>query len=172
MDEGKTGEPKVPSAISYISIISIFLLIFLIYIKITNQKEVAQQKKISTKLADLAYTKDRMLTNTSHELRTPLNGIIGLSEVILSDHESDIPLPTLELIKLIKLSGEQLSMVVNDILQISTLKDDQVAVMNTRFKLDELIREVIVISQVDASKHQHWLTRGLCIRIQSHHRGQ
>lgn len=128
-----------------ISLTSIFFLLLFFYYRFSSKKEITRQKQLNEQLKELDYVKDRVLTNTSHELRTPLNGIIGLSEILICDEESELSETTLDSIRLIKKSGEQLALVVNDILEMSKLKTSKVTVINSEFELFELISDVIKV---------------------------
>lgn len=122
-----------------------FIAVFFLYYRITSKKEIVRQRALNKQLEELDTVKDRVLTNTSHELRTPLNGIIGLSEFIIQDDENGMSQATLDAVKLIKLSGEQLALVINDILEMSKLKNSKVTIINTEFKLNDLVTEVVMV---------------------------
>lgn len=63
--------------------------------------------------------KSQFVANMSHEIRTPLNGILGLTEITLSNSTlAEKPRRNLELIQL---SAEHLLHVVNDILDFSKI---------------------------------------------------
>jgi len=139
----------------WLSLLVVFSLsIFFIYYRISSNKEIVRQKKLNKQLEELDIVKDRVLTNTSHELRTPLNGIIGLSDIILQDDDNRIPDSVVNSIKLIKSSGEQLSLVVNDILEMSKLKSNKITVVHSPFDLAKLLRDVISICEPSAIKKQ------------------
>ena len=127
------------------SSVVLFLLIFFFSYRINSRRAIAQQKEVNQKLTELDRVKDRILTNTSHELRTPLNGIIGLSDIILQDSGNGLNQDNRNLLKLIKSSGEQLSLVINDILEMSKLKSKNFTTRNSEFDLFELIKDVIAV---------------------------
>jgi len=137
-----------------IAIISIFILVFLFYYRHLSKKEINRQREVNNRLKELDRVKDRILKNTSHELRTPLNGIIGLSEVILENNNKDMKEETLDLIRLIKSSGVQLARVVNDILNMSKSQSNEITIINAKFDLVELIKDVIDICSPLANKKQ------------------
>ena len=131
--------------------ILIFSLSFFIYYRYSYRKEIQRQKKVNQRLEELDKVKDRVLTNTSHELRTPLNGIIGLSDVIIKDEENQFSESTLNCLKLIRSSGEQLSLVVNDILELSKLKNSTITLVKSRFDLQDVVKDVIAVCQPNLS---------------------
>jgi len=122
------------------------LALFILYRRSAN-KELERQRRLNIQLKELDVVKDRVLTNTSHELRTPLNGIIGLSDIIIQDEEEKLSSSTLSSLKLIKKSGEQLALVINDILEFSRLKSKKLTVINSDFNLTRLINDVIKVCQ-------------------------
>ena len=126
--------------------ITAFVIIVFFFIYRRNSKiEIYRQRTVNKKLKELDRVKDRILKNTSHELRTPLNGIIGLSEVIVEENKNKIEESTLDMIRLIKSSGEQLALVINDILEMSKSKSGHITIINTQFDLIALINDVIKI---------------------------
>lgn len=80
--------------------------------------------KAKNKLEELSNYKGRFIANMSHELRTPLNAIIGFSHVLM---QSDFGISEEEkqnLIKTIHNSGKKLLNIINNILDLSDLKQD------------------------------------------------
>jgi len=123
----------------------LFVSGFFWYYRRNSKKEILRQKQLNEQLTELDRIKDRVLTNTSHELRTPLNGIVGLSEIMLQDNTRQLPDDVRESIGLIKTSGEQLALVINDILEMSKLKHDKLRILYSDFDLDELISDVVKV---------------------------
>ena len=99
----------------------------------SNQAIVAykiEQDEVLAKLEAARVESDRanqaksmFLANMSHELRTPLNGIMGLSDVLLTEDLTDGQRNKLSLIKE---SGVNLLALLNDILDISKIEAESV----------------------------------------------
>lgn len=89
-----------------------------------HEKEIMQQHAIEN-LRKADILKDEFLANTSHELRTPLNGIIGLAESLVSGATGSLRENTIENLELIVTSGRRLSSLIDDILDFSRMKNNE-----------------------------------------------
>ena len=67
--------------------------------------------------------KEEFIANVSHELRTPLTGIIGLSEIILEKSGASLDENALENLNMIRISGQRLANLVNDVIDFSAIKN-------------------------------------------------
>jgi two-component system, sensor histidine kinase LadS len=82
----------------------------------------ANQLKIEA-LQKADDVKEEFIANVSHELRTPLTGIIGLSEIILENRSGALEESVRENLNLIKISGQRLANLVNDVIDFSAIKN-------------------------------------------------
>ncbi|SDM74786.1 ATP-binding protein [Maricaulis salignorans] len=95
----------------------------------------------ATRLAQSAnQLKSQFLANMSHEIRTPLNGVLGMAQVLqetgLDGHQRDT-------VRTIRESGESLLGLIDDILDLSKIEANMLAVTHAPFQLDELLSSVI-----------------------------
>jgi len=67
-------------------------------------------------------SKSLFLSNMSHELRTPLHGILSFSELAISKSESIDNKKSQQYFEVIHQSGERLSLLLNDLLDLSRLE--------------------------------------------------
>jgi PAS domain S-box-containing protein len=84
----------------------------------TKTAEIAKIKaEKATKIAEGAVkSKQQFLSNMSHEIRTPMNSIIGFTKVML---KTPLTAKQKEFLTAIKLSGDVLTVLVNDILDLA-----------------------------------------------------
>lgn len=82
----------------------------------------ANQVKIEA-LQKADDVKEEFIANVSHELRTPLTGIIGLSEIILEKSSASLDESALENLNMIRISGQRLANLVNDVIDFSAIKN-------------------------------------------------
>lgn len=78
--------------------------------------------KVAKRLKEIDQLKDSFLSNTSHELNTPIQGIIGLAEAMKDNPASQIDKGLYSKLDLIINSGKRLRHLVDDILDLSKLK--------------------------------------------------
>lgn len=90
-------------------------------IEIEEHKITDAKLKEATKAADRAnIAKSRFLSNMSHEIRTPLNSIIGYAYILQNDPA--IPQHRRQAVNILKRSGEHLSSLIEDILDIARIE--------------------------------------------------
>ena len=127
------------------------LLLFLIYMfknyldyRKLNKKlfDSNEQLKIANiKSEEASLLKSQFLSNVSHELRTPLYGVIGMADIIESEH---IELKRNKYFNALKFSSNYLLSLINDVLNVYKIED-------TKFELIyenvEIRKEISVIRE-------------------------
>jgi len=93
-------------------------------------KEVAEGEK--GKAEDAVKAKQQFLSNMSHEIRTPMNAIIGFTKVIL---KTDLSAKQREYLTAIKMSGDALIVLINDILDLAKVDAGKMIFEQTPFKM-------------------------------------
>lgn len=98
---------------------------------------VAEDEKIKAEQArqiaeNAMKAKQQFLSNMSHEIRTPMNAIIGFTRVILKTELSD---KQKEYLNAIKLSGDTLIALINDILDLAKVDAGKMIFEKKPFKM-------------------------------------
>lgn len=92
-------------------------------VDVTARVEAERDRELALVRAEEAnQAKSEFLATMSHELRTPLNAIVGFSELIGSQTQGPLNERYIEYVKDIRNSGQLLTDLVNDILDISTIE--------------------------------------------------
>lgn len=81
---------------------------------------------------DAVQAKQQFLSNMSHEIRTPMNAIIGFTKVLL---KSDLSEKQKEYLSAIKVSGDALTVLINDILDLAKVDAGKMTFEQIPFKL-------------------------------------
>jgi PAS domain S-box-containing protein len=104
--------------------------------------EEAQAKaEEATRIAkDAVKAKQQFLSNMSHEIRTPMNAIIGFTKVIL---KTDLTAKQKEYLTAIKMSGDALIVLINDILDLAKVDAGKMIFEKTPFKLSASISAML-----------------------------
>ena len=102
-------------------------------------RDVSHQKRIEEELTDAiikaengAKSKQQFLANMSHEIRTPMNSIIGFTKVML---KTELTPKQKEYINAIKMSGDTLIVLINDILDLAKVESGKMVFNKAPFKL-------------------------------------
>ena len=99
----------------------------------TFAEEAQGEAEIATELAvNAVKAKQQFLSNMSHEIRTPMNAIIGFTKVIL---KTDLTAKQKEYLSAIKISGDALIVLINDILDLAKVDAGKMTFESTPFKL-------------------------------------
>lgn len=91
---------------------------------------IAEEAKI--KAENAAKAKQQFLSNMSHEIRTPMNAIIGFTKVVL---KTDLTSKQKEYLQAIKMSGDALIVLINDILDLAKVNAGKMTFEQIPFKL-------------------------------------
>ena len=94
-----------------------------------QRKKFERERRINLRLRQVDRMKDELLANTSHELRTPLYGMTGLAEALVDGAKGTLASAVKKDLSMIAASGHRLAGLVDDILDFSRLRDDNLELL-------------------------------------------
>jgi len=108
------------------------------------QNELIEAKSISENARQIAEnamkSKQQFLSNMSHEIRTPMNAIIGFTKVVL---KTELNKEQKEYLDAIKVSGDALIVLINDILDLAKVDSGKMTFEQTPFKMVVTIQSML-----------------------------
>ncbi len=125
---------------------------------ITVIRDITELKKVESELIQArkaaeasSAAKSEFLTNMSHEIRTPLNSIVGFSQILLNKTKN-IPLPKefQNYLKNIQTSGQNLSELINNILDLSKIEAGKMELSIEPLNIRTLIQSIYHINKAQA----------------------
>ncbi|MDP5199790.1 GAF domain-containing hybrid sensor histidine kinase/response regulator [Flavobacterium sp. DG2-3] len=112
----------------------------------TKNNELARQKKIAEQAV---AAKENFLANMSHEIRTPLNAVIGFTELLSGtrlDQEQR------SFVQDVQTAGENLLLIVNDILDLSKIESGGLTLELQPFDLPKALRHIYDLLKVKVTE--------------------
>lgn len=112
----------------------------------TKNIQLAAQKKIAEKAV---LARDSFLANMSHEIRTPLNAIVGFTDLLA---QTELDETQQDYIGSVQIAGENLLLIVNDILDLSKIESGNLAIESEPFNLKKTLKHVYNLLKVKVQK--------------------
>jgi len=128
--------------------VTIFILFQSFILSILFSKAFFTVEKLSKQLLEFDKMKDEFLANTSHELRTPLNGINGLTESLIDQAVGSVNQKQQEILQMILTNSKRLSILVNDILDLSKLRNTELELQKEPIDISSAVNVVISLLQI------------------------
>lgn len=124
---------------------SFFIVAQSVMLAIKFSDEHKMVETLSKRLRMSDKLKDEFLANTSHELRTPINGIVGISDSLIDGVAGPLSEKAVFNLKLISSSAGRLIRLINDILDYSRLKNNDIILAIKDIDLRQITEVVVTI---------------------------
>ena len=126
--------------IAIIAILASLFTFTYIAFKVKEQQKLIDRLNISEKKANTAVKiKENFLSNMSHEIRTPMNAILGFTALL---DKKQMDESSKEYLQAIKVSGDNLLTIINDILDLSKIESGMMRIEKAPFKIREVINTI------------------------------
>lgn len=133
-----------PDHIQFLQSIGELIGMAVINDRLTEDLKTAQQKAVEANIS-----KDMFLANISHEIRTPMTAILGYSEILMDQLESK---SQVKMIDTIKQNGDYLLCLINDLLDLSKINSQKMAVELMQCSPSQILFNVESLLKVRADK--------------------
>lgn len=118
-------------------------------------KEWAKEKKLEIEgLKKQEQFRREFLSNLSHEFKTPLFAMQGYLDALLDEDGLDDPEMTLKFLKKASSNVDRMSYLIKDLDEISKLESGELPINYTKFKINELIKEVFESLETKSAQYK------------------
>ncbi|WP_258042373.1 ATP-binding protein [Paenibacillus sp. UNC499MF] len=98
----------------------------------------ARTAELAERLQKEDKRKDDFLANTSHELRNPLHGILNMAQAVLNTEQDKLTEDSRKNMELLLTVGQRMSLLLNDLLDITLLKENRVRLQRKKLKIQSV----------------------------------
>jgi two-component system sensor histidine kinase ChiS len=102
-----------------------------------------QSSKLAERLKEEDKRKDEFLVNTSHELRNPLHGMLNIAQTVLDSNFQQDEAHNREKLRLLLSVGKRMSLLLNDLHDLTRLKEGSVRLNLTSVQLHSVASGVL-----------------------------
>lgn len=106
---------------------------------LTKYQKLEREVKKIKELKEANKIMREFVDNVSHELRTPMNAILGISKMMLKYNSNNLSKKQLEGLEIIKVSGNRLLDLINDVLDLSKIDSGNVKINNELFNYNKFL---------------------------------
>jgi signal transduction histidine kinase len=121
------------------------------YLAKIAEEATKKAEKSAKEAQEAVQAKQQFLSTMSHEIRTPMNAIIGFTKVIL---KTDLTAKQHEYLTAIKLSGDTLIVLINDILDLAKVEAGKMSFEYAPFKLAASLSSILHLFEVKMQENK------------------
>ncbi|WP_291515680.1 PAS domain-containing protein [Bdellovibrio sp. ArHS] len=115
--------------------------------RVMARRELEAAKEEAIRANDL---KSAFLANMSHEIRTPLGAIMGFADLL---RDPDLSFEDrVSYLEVLQRNGQQLTVIINDILDLSKVEAGQMALEFLPLKPENVVKDVLSLLRVNAAE--------------------
>lgn len=127
-------------------------------LKILVDKRTEELNNTLQELRRTQQFRDQFLANMSHEIRTPMNAIVGLTNLLV---QSKLDEQQSKYLEVIKKSGDNLLVIINDILDLSKIEAGKMELEHIAFPLLPMLEALRTILSVKSDQ------KGITLEIET-----
>ena len=109
--------------------------------------KIADEARLAAETANVA--KSQFLANMSHEIRTPLNGVVSMADLL---SRSELAPGDREMVEIIRTSGDNLTTLLSDILDMARIEAGEVSIEEAPYHLGDTMRAVCALFSLRAEE--------------------
>ncbi len=102
-----------------------------------------QSRKLAARLQEEDKRKDEFLVQTSHELRNPLHGMLNIAQTVLDSRSGLEEEQNKERLRLLLTVGKRMSLLLNDLLDLTRLKEGRVRLSRCSVQLYPVVSSAL-----------------------------
>jgi len=133
--------------IDHLSVFIPVIIIISFFIYHTRKYYLTEKKRAETS----DKLKSSFLANMSHEIRTPMNSIIGFSQLLSENPDTETQK---KYVNLILESGDSLLTLINEILDISQIEAGQGKLYPKNFEIEQLLVDIFDVFEAERIKNK------------------